>query len=80
MAGGRCTAVQARPPEFLALPSVLLEALPQLVPPCEAACHAPMAAGHRDGTPRTARQLPVSQPCPPFWGRILSLRVAGKIE
>src|SRR4051812_33987013 len=45
-------------------PSVTLDALPQLVPPCEAAFHARMAAWRMDGKPRTARRLPVSPNCP----------------
>jgi hypothetical protein len=36
----------------------------QLVPPFEAAFHAPMAAWRLDGQPRTARRLTVYQNCP----------------
>lgn len=59
MAGRRCTDLQARPTECLDFTSVTLDAFPPLVPPCEAAFHAYMAAWRFDGTPRTARQFRV---------------------
>jgi hypothetical protein len=64
MAGLRFTDLQARPTEFLDGTRLTLDALQQLVPPCEAAFQAQMAAGRLDGTPRTARQCAVSRPCP----------------
>jgi hypothetical protein len=64
MAGLRFTALQSRPMEFLACTSVTLDELQQLVPPCEAAFHARMAAWRMDGKPRTARRFPVYKHCP----------------
>jgi hypothetical protein len=61
MASGRCTDLQAHPTAFLDVPSVTLDAFPRLVPPCEAACHAPMRAWRLEGTPRTARRFPVDK-------------------
>ena len=40
MAGGPCTGLQSRPPAFLDIPSVAVDALQRLVPSCEAALHA----------------------------------------
>ena len=37
MAGGPCTALQSRPPAFLDIPSVTVDALHRLVLSCEAA-------------------------------------------
>ena len=39
MAGGPCTGLQSRPPAFLDIPSVTVDALQRLVPSCEAALH-----------------------------------------
>jgi len=64
MAGVRCTDRQSRPTEFLELTSLTRDALQSLVPPCEAAFQAHMAAWRRDGTSRTARQCTVYQNCP----------------
>jgi Helix-turn-helix of DDE superfamily endonuclease len=64
MASVRCIDVQARPTEFLDLTSLTLDELQQLVPPFEAAFHAPMAAWRLDGKPRTARQFAVDKNCP----------------
>ena len=50
---------QSRPTEFLDFTSLTLEEFPPLVPPFEAALHAPMATWRLDGTPRTARQFAV---------------------
>ena len=36
MAGGQCTGLQSRPPAFLDIPSVTVDALQRLVPSCEA--------------------------------------------
>ena len=36
MAGGPCTGLQSRPPAFLDIPSVTVDALQRLVPSCEA--------------------------------------------
>ena len=63
-ARGQCADGQSRPTECLACTRLTLDALPPLVPPCEAACHAPRAAGRRAGQPRSARRFRVSQPCP----------------
>ena len=43
MAGGACTGLASRPPAFLAIPSVTVDALPRLVPSFEAAL--PMQRG-----------------------------------
>jgi hypothetical protein len=64
MASVRFTEVQSRPTAFLDVTSVTLEEFQQLVPPFEAAFHAPMAAWRLDGTPRTACRLSVYQHCP----------------
>ena len=64
MASGQFTDVQTRPTEFLDLTSLTLEEFQPLVPPFEAAFHAPMARWRRDGKPRTARQLTVDTNCP----------------
>ena len=56
--------VQSRPTEFLDFTSVTLDEFQQLVPPCEAAFHAHMAAWRLDGKPRTARRFTVYQNCP----------------
>src|SRR5437879_2428491 len=45
MAGCRCTALQSRPRACLDCTSRTLAECQPLVPPCEAACHARMAAG-----------------------------------
>jgi hypothetical protein len=64
MAGVRFADVQSRPTEFLDFTSVPLDEFPQLVPPFEAAFHAPLAAWRLDGKPRTARQVAVYKNCP----------------
>src|SRR5919204_6266366 len=64
MTGIRFTEVQARPTEFLDLPSLTLDEFHQLVPPFEAAFQAHMAAWRLDGKPRTARQFSVYKNCP----------------
>jgi hypothetical protein len=51
--------MQSRPVEFLDVTSLTLDEFQQLVPPCEAAFQAHMAAWRLDGKPRTARQLSV---------------------
>ena len=51
MAGLRFTDVQSRPMEFLDFTSVTLDEFQHLVPPFEAAFHAPMAAWRLDGKP-----------------------------
>jgi hypothetical protein len=51
MASLRFTDVQSRPTEFLALTSLSLDECQQLLPPCEAAFHAHMAAWRLDGKP-----------------------------
>ena len=61
MASVRFADVQSRPVEFLDFTSVTLDELQQLVPPCEAAFHAHLAAWRLAGTPRTARRCTVSQ-------------------
>jgi len=75
MASIRFRDVQARPTEFLDMPSVTLAAFQQLVPPFEAAFHAPMAAWRLEGTPRTTRRFTVSENCPlpPLEERLLFL-------
>jgi len=57
MARGQCTDGQARPTAFLDVTSVTLDELQPLVPPFEAAFHAPLAAWRLDGKPRTARRF-----------------------
>jgi Helix-turn-helix of DDE superfamily endonuclease len=64
MASIRFTDVQARPTEFLDLTSLTLAEFQQLVPPCEAAYHAHLAAWRLDGKPRTARRFTVYKNCP----------------
>src|SRR5499427_3499821 len=64
MAGLRFTALQSRPMEFLDFTSLTLEEFQQLVPPCEAAFQAHMAAWRMDGKPRTARRFTVYNNCP----------------
>jgi len=64
MAGVRCTALQSRPRAFLDCTSRTLAEFQPLVPPCEAAFHARMAAWRMDGKPRTARRLTVYHNCP----------------
>ena len=64
MASLRFADLQSRPTEFLDFTSLTLDEFHQLVPPCEAAFHAPMAAWYLAGTPRTARQLSVDTHCP----------------
>src|SRR5712691_4034807 len=64
MAHVQFTDVQARPTEFLDLTSLTLDEFQQLVPPCEAAFQARMAAWRLDGKPRTARRCTVYQHCP----------------
>ena len=80
MARVRFTDLQARPTEFLDMPSRTLDEFQPLVAPFETACQAPRAAGRRDGPPRTARRLPVSQhwPIPPPAERLLLSLVSGK--
>src|SRR2546423_2003590 len=56
--------VQSRPTEFLDFTSLNLDEFQQLVPPFEAAFHAPMAVWRLDGKPRTARQFAVYKNCP----------------
>jgi hypothetical protein len=63
MAGVRCAALPARPIEFLDCTSLTLEEFLQLVPPCEVAFHARMAAWRMEGKPRTARRLTVDTTC-----------------
>jgi hypothetical protein len=64
MAGVQFTDVQARPTAFLDLTSLTRDEFQQLVPSCEAAFQAPMAAWRLDGNPRTARQCTVYQNSP----------------
>ncbi len=64
MAHVQFTDVQDRPTEFLDLTSLTLDEFQQLVPPCEAAFQAHMAAWRLDGKPRTARRFSVYQNCP----------------
>src|SRR5919205_2300996 len=64
MAGVRFTDLQSRPTEFLDFTSLTLEAFQQLVPPCETAFHARMAAWRMDGKPRTVRRFTVYKNCP----------------
>ena len=52
------------PLEFLDVTSVTLDEFQPLVPPCEAAFHARMAAWRMDGKPRTARRFAVYTNCP----------------
>jgi hypothetical protein len=64
MATVRFTDRQSRPTECLDVTSLPLDEFPQLVPPFEAAFHAPMAAWRLDGPLRTARRFRVDQHCP----------------
>src|SRR5262245_8992962 len=64
MASIRFADLQSRPTECLDLPSLTRDEFPELVPPCEGAFQAPMAAWRLEGTPRTARRLSVYQHCP----------------
>jgi hypothetical protein len=64
MARLRFTELQSRPTEFLDVTSLTLDELQQLVPPCVAAFHAPLAAWRLDGKPRTARRFTVDKHCP----------------
>src|ERR1700757_4086889 len=64
MAGLRFPDLQSRPMEFLDFTSLTLDEFQQLVPPCEAAFHARMAAWRMDGRPRTARRFTVYKTCP----------------
>ena len=64
MASVRFTDVQDRPTEFLDFTSLTLNEFQQLVPPCEAAFQARMAAWRMDGKPRTARRFTVYKNCP----------------
>ena len=57
MAGLRCIDMQARPTEFLDVPSVTLDEFQAFVPPFETAFHARMAAWRMDEKPRTARRF-----------------------
>jgi hypothetical protein len=50
--------------EFLDCTSLTLDEFQQLVPPCEAAFHARMAAWRMDGNPRTARRFAVDKNAP----------------
>src|SRR4029450_12305225 len=64
MAGVRFTELQSRPMEFLDFTSLTLDEFQQLVPPCETAFQARMAAWRMDGKPRTARRFTVYKNCP----------------
>ena len=64
MAGLRFTDLQSRPMEFLDFTSLTLDEFQQLVPPCETAFHARMAAWRMDGKPRAARRFTVYNNCP----------------
>jgi Helix-turn-helix of DDE superfamily endonuclease len=64
MASVRCADMQSHPVEFLDFTSLTLEEFQQLLPPCEAAFQAHMAAWRLDGKPRTARQFSVYKNCP----------------
>ena len=56
--------MQDRLLEFLDVTSLTLDEFQQLVPPCEAAFQAHMAAWRLDGKPRTARQFSMYKNCP----------------
>jgi len=60
----QCADVQTRPTEVLDFTRLTRDAFQPPVPPCEAACHAHLAAWRLDGPPRTARQGRVYQHCP----------------
>ena len=64
MASLRFIDVQARPTEFLDFTSLTLEEFQTLVPSCEAAFQAHMAAWRLDGKPRAARRFMVYKNCP----------------
>jgi hypothetical protein len=64
MASVRFIAVQVRPTEFLDFTRLTLDEFPPLLPPCEAAFQAHMAAWCLDGQPRTARPSAVYQTWP----------------
>jgi hypothetical protein len=66
VAGVRWPARPSRPMACLDGTSVTRDELPPLGPLGEAACHARLAAGRREGPPRTARRVPVDTwPCRP---------------
>src|SRR6266852_3330966 len=64
MASVRFADMQSRPIEFLDFTSLTLDEFQQLIPPCEAAFQAHMAAWRLDGKPRSARQFSVYKNCP----------------
>ena len=64
MAGVRYIDLQSRPTELLDFTSLTLEEFQLLVPSCEAAFQARMAAWQMDGKPRTARRFTVYKHCP----------------
>jgi hypothetical protein len=64
MVSVRFADMQSRPVEFLDFTSLTLDEFQRLVPPCEAAFQAHMAAGRLDGKPRTARRFSVYKNCP----------------
>jgi hypothetical protein len=64
MASLRFSDVQARPSAFLDVTSLTLDEFQQLVPPCETAFHAHLAAWRLDGKPRIARRCTVYKTCP----------------
>ena len=64
MASLRFIDVQTRPTEFLDFTSLTLEEFQTLVPSCEAAFQAHMAAWRLDGKPRAARRFMVYKNCP----------------
>jgi hypothetical protein len=64
MAHVQFTDVQDRPTAFSDVTSLTLDAFQQLVPPCEAAFQAHMAAWRLEGKPRTARRVTVYENCP----------------
>jgi hypothetical protein len=64
MASVRFTDVQSRPTECLDVTSVTLDALQQLVPPFEAALHAPMAVWRLEGKPPDRPRFSVYQNWP----------------
>ena|SRR5205085_7046309 len=64
MACLRFTDLQSRPMEFLDLTSLTLDEFQHLVPSCEAAFQAHLAAWRLDGKPRTARQFSIYKNCP----------------
>jgi hypothetical protein len=64
MGSSRFVEIQTRPMEVLELTGLTVDAFQCVVPPCEAAIQAPMAAGGLDGPPRTARRSTTYQHCP----------------